>query len=171
MQSTVTYLYDLDDETPHRAIRIVAQTLKVKGVGDHARMAQEAMNQWRHDNGLDPEPNAAADGGQPAAKEPTQEQMVLYHAYLRWAKCAASTRKVLVVRGEQTLDPDQTDGWPWEESSLAALGLDRPQGSLDLPVDLLEAWERATDMVNPGVFGRNNLNSAAKKKTGVLSVT
>ena len=170
MQSTVTYLYDPDDETPYKAIRLIAQTLKVKGVGDHARMAQEAINQWRHDNDLDiagPEPAE----GQPAAKEPTQEQLVLYHAYLRWAKCAASIRKVLVVRGEQSLDPDQADAWPWEDTSLAALGLDRPQGSLDLPVDLLEAWERATDMVNPGVFGRNNLNSAAKKKTGVLSVT
>ena len=170
MQSTVTYLYDPDDETPYKAIRLIAQTLKVKGVGDHARMAQEAINQWRHDNDLDPEP-AAADGEQPAAKEPTQEQLVLYHAYLRWAKCAASIRKVLVVRSEQSLDPDQADAWPWEETSLAVLGLDRPQGSLDLPVDLLEAWERATDMVNPGVFGRNNLTSAAKKKTGVLSVT
>jgi hypothetical protein len=100
--------------------------------------------------------------------------MVVYQAYLRWAKCAAAAKKVLVVRrGKKSkgLDIDAPDGWPWEETSLAAIGLDKPQGALELPVDLLEAWERATDMVNPGVFGRNNLTSQAKKKTGVLSVT
>ena len=68
------------------------------------------------------------------------------------------------------LDEDAPDTWPWEESSLAALGLDKPEGAMELKTDLIDAWERAVDSVNPGVFGRP-LTSQAKKKTGVLSIT
>ncbi len=175
MQSTITYLFDADDETPLAALRLTVQTLKIKGVGDHARLVQLAGNQWRHECGLDePPPPDPATGETPPAPEPTSEQMLLYQWYLRWAKCTAATKRVAVVyrtEGQPPLDPALTDAWGWEEVTLAAIGLDRPEGVLDLPVDLVEAWDRATDTVNPGVFGRNNLTSQAKKKTGVLSVT
>jgi len=175
MQSTITYLFDDDDETPLAALRLTVQTLKIKGVGDHARLVQLAGNQWRHECSLDePPPPDPATGETPPAPEPTSEQMLLYQWYLRWAKCTAATKRVAVVRrteGQPPLDPALTDAWGWEEVNLAAIGLDRPEGVLDLPVDLVEAWDRATDTVNPGVFGRNQLTSQAKKKTGVLSVT
>lgn len=174
MQSTITYRFDPDDESAFEAIRITARTIKVKDVGAHARMALEATNQWRHECGLDAEPEEAKEGEEPAAaKNPTQEQMVSYNAYNRWAKCACATGPVKVVKRTKKgkeLDEDAPDTWPWEDSSLAALGLDKPEGAMELKTDLLEAWEKAVDMVNPGVFGRP-LTSTAKKKTGVLSVT
>jgi hypothetical protein len=177
MQSTITYLFDADDDTPLAAIRITVQTLTIKGVGDHARLVQLAGNQWRHECGLDepPQPDPAT-GETPPAPEPNNEQIMLYQWYLRWAKCAAATKRVSVVhRVEEepvpALDPALTDAWAWEQVNLATIGLDRPEGVVDLPVDLVEAWDRATDTVNPGVFGRNQLTSQAKKKTGVLSVT
>ena len=178
MQSTITYRFDPDDETPVEAIRLTTRTIKIKDVGAHARMNQEAINQWRHECGLDAEP-VEGDGSTssptppPPEKNPTQEQMVTYNAYTRWAKCACATGKVQVVKRTKKgkdLDEDAPDTWTWEESSLAALGLDKPEGAMDLKTDLLEAWERAVDSVNPGVFGRP-LTSQAKKKTGVLSVT
>ena len=82
----------------------------------------------------------------------------------------SSGELVLSLSKGKELDEDAPDTWPWEDSSLAALGLDKPEGAMDLKTDLLEAWERAVDGVNPGVFGRP-LTSQAKKKTGVLSVT
>ncbi len=191
MQSTITYRFDPDDETIFEAIRLTARTIKIKDVGAHARMSQEAVNQWRHecqfDKLNDPEP---ADGPTAPVPEPvdgskssptnrqpetnpTQEQMVTYNAYTRWAKCACATGKVQVVKRakkSKELDEDAPDTWPWEDSSLAALGLDKPEGAMDLKTDLLEAWERAVDGVNPGVFGRPN-TSQAKKKTGDLSIT
>ncbi len=174
MQSTITYRFDPDDETPVEAIRLTTRTIKIKDVGAHARMNQEAINQWRHECGLDAKPDAPEESkeAQPD-KNPTQEQMVTYNAYTRWAKCACATGKVQVVKRTKKgkeLDEDAPDTWPWEESSLAALGLDKPEGAMELKTDLLEAWERAVDGVNPGVFGRP-LTSQAKKKTGVLSVT
>ena len=185
MQSTITYRFDPDDETSIEALRLTTRTIKIKDVGAHARMSQEAINQWRHECGLDPEP-VEGNGSTPSAgsgthsptvptpeKNPTQEQMVTYNAYTRWAKCACATGKVQVVKRTKKgkeLDEDAPDTWPWEDSSLAALGLDKPEGAMDLKTDLLEAWERAVDGVNPGVFGRP-LTSQAKKKTGVLSVT
>ena len=171
MQSTITYRFDPDDETPVEAIRLTTRTIKIKDVGAHARMSQEAINQWRHEYGLDPEVKEGETP--PPDKNPTQEQMVTYHAYTRWAKCACATGKVQVVKRTKKgkeLDEDAPDTWPWEDSSLAALGLDKPEGAMELKTDLLEAWERAVDGVNPGVFGRP-LTSQAKKKTGVLSVT
>ena len=178
MQSTITYRFDPDDETAIEALRITARTIKIKDVGAHARMSQEAINQWRHECGLDAEPvegNGSTSSPTPPQpdKNPTQEQMVTYNAYTRWAKCACATGKVQVVKRTKKgkeLDEDAPDTWPWEESSLAALGLDKPEGAMELKTDLLEAWERAVDGVNPGVFGRP-LTSQAKKKTGVLSVT
>ena len=178
MQSTITYRFDPDDETPVEAIRLTTRTIKIKDVGAHARMSQEAINQWRHECGLDAEPvegngSASSPTVPPPEKNPTQEQMVTYNAYTRWAKCACATGKVQVVKRTKKgkeLDEDAPDTWPWEESSLAALGLDKPEGAMELKTDLLEAWERAVDGVNPGVFGRP-LTSQAKKKTGVLSVT
>ena len=171
MQSTITYRFDPDDDTPFEAMRLTARTIKIKDVGAHARMNQEAINQWRHEYGLDAD---VKEGETPSPdKNPTQEQMVTYNAYTRWAKCACATGKVQVVKRTKKgkeLDEDAPDTWPWEDSSLAALGLDKPEGAMGLKTDLLEAWERAVDGVNPGVFGRP-LTSQAKKKTGVLSVT
>lgn len=176
MQSTITYRFDPDDESPFEAIRITAKTIKIKDVGAHARMSQEAINQWRHECGFDTPPQEPVDGEptetQPE-KNPTQEQMVSYNAYSRWAKCACATGPVKVVKRtkkSKELDEDAPDTWPWEDSSLAMLGLDKPEGAMELKTDFLEAWEKAVDSVNPGVFGRP-LTSTAKKKTGVLSVT
>ncbi len=176
MQSTITYRFDPDDETPVEAIRLTPRTIKIKDVGAHARMNQEAINQWRHECQFDKltDPESTTPVPEPVdAKNPTQEQMVTYNAYTRWAKCACATGKVQVVKRTKKgkeLDEDAPDTWPWEDSSLAALGLDKPEGAMELKTDLLEAWERAVDGVNPGVFGRP-LTSQAKKKTGVLSVT
>ena len=89
-----------------------------------------------------------------------------YNAYVRWATCAAGTHSLAVVkRNKQSkeLDPDAIDAWPWETSSLAALGWDQPQGVLDIKTDLFDAWEKAVQAANPGIFGRA-LTSGAKKR-------
>lgn len=182
MKSTITYKFDEEDEGNLAAMRLTVVTMKIKDVGTHARLHEEAINQWRVECGLDKaddEPTAELaeepkEGKQPEqSKQPTQEQMVTYNAYVRYAKCASATKTVHVVhRGKKSkdLDPDAIDEWQWEESSMAEVGLDNPRGVMDIKTDLLEAWERAVDTVNPGVFGRP-LTSTPKKTTGVLRVT
>ena len=182
MQTTVTYRFDPIDYTPLEAIRITAKTVTIRELGAQARMAKQAAEQWRAELPAPPEP-PAGETAPPLPTEPTDDmdgaESVKYQLYLRWSTAAAGTANIEVVRrrvlapGEQPppeLDPDQPHTWPWEPSSLAALGWDQPQGIMDIKFDLFAAWERAVQEANPGVFGRA-LTSGAKKKTGVIATT
>lgn len=176
MQSTLTYRFDPDDDTKTadgtllEAVRLTVKSMTMRQVGAQARMAQEATDQWRTDNGLKL-PDDAPPGT--VAPEPTPEMIVTYNAMMKWTVAAAATCKVQIVkRGKkiQELDLENPDGWPWQDSSMSAMGWDQPASVLDVKTDMLEAWDRAAQTVNPGTFGRP-LTSAAKKTTGVISVT
>ena len=173
MQTTVVYRFDEEDESPYEAIKIAAKTVTIRGVGTQARLAKQAAEQWRAEL---PQAESADGSATRLLSQPTEtdpEQTVKYNAYVRWATCAAGTHSLAVVKRNKKskeLDPDAIDAWPWEASSLAALGWDQPQGVLDIKTDLFDAWEKAVQAANPGIFGRA-LTSGAKKKTGVIATT
>jgi hypothetical protein len=174
MQTKIVYRFDEDDETAYEAIAITAKTVTIRGVGTQARMAKQAAEQWRAEL---PATDDTPEEKRLLPPEPTPdmdpEQNIKYNAYVRWATCAAGTQSIAVVkRGKKSkeLDPDAPESWPWETSSLAGMGWDQPQGVLDIKTDLFEAWEKAVQAANPGIFGRA-LTSTAKKKTGVISIS
>jgi hypothetical protein len=184
MQSTLTYRFETDENPELEAIRITVKTLTMAGVGQHAKLLREAIEMWRVDtnnpefgkevsnNGKEEEEGRPE--GVLTPKEPTREEEVLYNHYARWAVIASATvDKVLIVkRGKTTkeLDEDNTDSWPWETTSTAAMGWDKPSGILDIPIDLFTAWEKQAYAVNPGLFGPAGNNVAKKKGVGLISV-
>lgn len=185
MQTTLIYRFDEEDDTTLEAVKITAHTVTIRGVGTQARMAKLATAQWRAE--LTPaavvtstinaegevDSVAATISDLPVADENDPEQIVKYNAFVRWATCAAGTGSVAVIKRtkkSRELDTDLAETWPWEPSSLAALGWDKPEGVLDIKTDLFDAWEKAVQNANPGVFGKP-LTSTAKKKTGVIATT
>ncbi len=185
MQTTLIYRFDPIDTTPLEAIRITAKTVTIRELGAQARLAKQATEQWRAELPVNA-PAAESEPPGPAPELPLAptddtepEDALKYQMYLRWATAVAGTAHIDVVRRRvlakdeappPELDPDQPHAWPWEPSSLVALGWDQPQGILDVKTDLFAAWEKAVQDANPGVFGRA-LTSGAKKKTGVISIT
>lgn len=179
MNSTLTYRFEPEESAGLEAVRITVSGVTMKGIGTHARLTREAVEQWRTDTGQDKKetpaeaPPAEAETPENQPAELPAEHNWLYSQYTRWAVLATTTTRVSVIkRGKKPLElSDETpDDWPWQESSLAALGWDKPSGVGDVPVDLFTAWERAAMDVNPGVFGPSRPGSNAKKKTGLISV-
>lgn len=181
MQTTVIYRFDEEDDSALEAVKITAHTVTIRGVGTQARLAKLATAQWRAEltpaavvttiNAEGEVDGAATD--LPTTDENDPEQIVRYNAFIRWATCAAGTGSVAVIKRtkkSRELDTDLAESWPWEPSSLAALGWDKPEGVLDMKTDLFDAWEKTVQNANPGVFGRA-LTSTAKKKTGVIATT
>ena len=73
------------------------------------------------------------------------------------------------LKKAKELDPEDPDKWPWQDSSLEALGWDKPGPVIDLPADLFTSWELYAQRVNPGTFGPP-LTGTTKKKVGLISV-
>jgi hypothetical protein len=172
MQQTLTYRSDPTDEVSYEAIRITVKTLTVGQIGAHARLTQQVQNQWQVDNNLPPE-GPIATPPDPSNTISHEAQLYLYQ-YKRWVTCYVATVGVQVVERTKKLtlsdlDDDNPETWPWAKSSLTALGLDKPEGILNIKSDLLDAWEIAAMTVNPGVFGGQNLTASPKKKTGLIA--
>ena len=113
-----------------------------------------------------------ADRERSVGEEERPDHVVRVNLYRRWALLASVTRSVQVIkRGKKAkeLDPEDPEKWPWQDSSLEALGWDKPGPVVDLPADLFTSWELYAQRVNPGTFGPP-LTSGAKKKTGLISV-
>ena len=193
MKRTLTYKFEAGEHPTLQAVRITVSTVTMSGIGKHARMLREAVEQWRQDTGQEPdqeEPNGQEERirqGNEEAQEgllvppaaPTEaekaERNWLYSQYTRWAILAATTAMVSVIqhgkKGKTVeLDDNQSDDWPWQESSLAALGWDNPKGVGELPVDLFTAWEAQSMAVNPGIFGPPQTGANGKKKGGLVQI-
>lgn len=177
MQATLTYRYDQDDNVAGpdgstlEAVRITVKRLTIRQVGEQARKAAAATKQWQADHGLIL-PQDAPPGSQ--APEPTPEQLVYYSGMMKWTIASAATSKVQIVKRTKKsldLDPDNADTWPWQESSLTALGWDEAGSALDMPTDLINAWDQTAQSVNPGTFGRPLTSQPKKTATGVIGVT
>lgn len=184
MKRTLTYKFEAGEHPTLQAVRITVSTVTMSGIGKHARMLREAVEQWRIDTGQEPETDNSEAGTEeaqvaPVPPTPTEaekaERNWLYSQYTRWPILAATTAMVSVIqhgkKGKPVeLDDEQSDDWPWQESSLAALGWDNPKGVGELPVDLFTAWEAQAMAVNPGIFGPPQTSINGKKKGGLVQI-
>ena len=184
MQATITFRFDPDQIPDLEAVRVRVGTVLMKGIGDHARLKRLTTEQWRLDTGRQAsEAGNGADAAAPEVEpeepkddEVSAEDSLLWQAYDRWCELAVSTLSVKIVRRtkkSQEMDPEDPESWSWEESSMQALGWDKPKAILEMPVDLVGAWQNQVRAVNPGIFGpplTGTTGNAKKKTHGVLGI-
>ncbi len=195
LKATLTYRFDDGEHPELEAVRVTVGTGSMRVIGTHSRLVRlageiaEAENKAERD---DEQATAAAgvlvaavetaeaDGDDesvthepvPVTEDERPEDTVRVNLYRRWALLASVTRSVQVVkRGKKAkeLDPEDPEKWPWQDSSLEALGWDKPGPVIDLPADLFTSWELYAQRVNPGTFGPP-LTGTTKKKVGLISV-
>ena len=194
LKATLIYRFDEGEHPDLEAVRVTVGTGSMRVIGTHSRLVRlageiaEAENKAERDDELAAAAAGtlvaaveAAEGEEdesttpepaPAAEEERPEDTVRVNLYRRWALLASVTRSVQVVkRGKKAkeLDPEDPEKWPWQDSSLEALGWDKPGPVIDLPADLFTSWELYAQRVNPGTFGPP-LTGTTKKKVGLISV-
>ena len=192
LKATLTYRFDEGEHPDLEAVRVTVGTGSMRVIGTHSRLVRLAGEIAEAENKAEREDEhaaavagvvvAAAEGEgdeenmlvelPPAPEEERPEDTVRVNLYRRWALLASVTRSVQVVRhGKKAkdLDPEDPDKWPWQDSSLEALGWDKPGPVIDLPADLFTSWELYAQRVNPGTFGPP-LTGTTKKKVGLISV-
>ena len=193
LKATLTYRFDEGEHPDLEAVRVTVGTGSMRVIGTHSRLVRlageiaEAENKAERDD----EQASAAAGALVAAVEAAEgddesvthepapvpeeerpEDTVRVNLYRRWALLASVTRSVQVVKSTKKakeLDPEDPEKWPWQDSSLEALGWDKPGPVIDLPADLFTSWELYAQRVNPGTFGPP-LTGTTKKKVGLISV-
>lgn len=194
LKATLIYRFDEGEHPDLEAVRVTVGTGSMRVIGTHSRLVHlageiaEAENKAERD---DEQATAAAgtlvaaveaegDGDDdsvthepaPVPEEERPEDTVRVNLYRRWALLASVTRSVQVVKRTKKakeLDPEDPEKWPWQDSSLEALGWDKPGPVIDLPADLFTSWELYAQRVNPGTFGPP-LTGSTKKKVGLISV-
>jgi hypothetical protein len=148
---------ELEKDSPlvaFHGVRLTVREATVRRMGEQSERLREARAAWLRYCGVEEE----------GLKEfkPTDQQLIVRSAFVAWAKASAVTTLVEV----STLVDDKVE---WRESSLKELGLDVPDGVLDLPSSLLDSWTSTSDYVNAGVDGI--AETAELKKSAMSSVT
>ena len=193
LKATLTYRFDDGEHPDLEAVRVTVGTGSMRVIGTHSRLVRLAGEIAEAENKAELEDErataaagvvvAAAEAAEgddesvtpepaPVTEEERPEDTVRVNLYRRWALLASVTRSVQVVKhGKKAkeLDPEDPEKWPWQDSSLEALGWDKPGPVIDLPADLFTSWELYAQRVNPGTFGPP-LTGTTKKKVGLISV-
>ena len=198
LKATLIYRFDEGEHPDLEAVRVTVGTGSMRVIGTHSRLVRLAGEIAEAENKAEREDEqataaagvlvAAINSGEaaegdtdddsvthepaPVTEEERPEDTVRVNLYRRWALLASVTRSVQVVkRGKKAkeLDPEDPEKWPWQDSSLEALGWDKPGPVIDLPADLFTSWELYAQRVNPGTFGPP-LTGTTKKKVGLISV-
>ena len=193
LKATLTYRFDEGEHPDLEAVRVTVGTGSMRVIGTHSRLVRLAGEIAEAENKAELEDErataaagvvvAAAEAAEgddesvtpepaPVTEEERPEDTVRVNLYRRWALLASVTRSVQVVKRTKKakeLDPEDPEKWPWQDSSLEALGWDKPGPVIDLPADLFTSWELYAQRVNPGTFGPP-LTGSTKKKVGLISV-
>ena len=165
MKRFVNYIFDEDDSFPAvvgleiGGVRFGVVTATVRQMGLYSAKMREVREATARAVGMPAEEFEAL-------KVWTPEMRTLSEAFSRWARVVGTTTVVQVCDRKKGLTLETAK---WRDSSLVELKLDKPDGVLDLPAPLFDAWDAATVQVNEGIFETEK--TPEQKKSGTISVT